>query len=277
LFNSFWGWLSNIAGTVWEGIKAGALFIVNAIKSYFMLYFNFYKWLFTTIWNITKAVWDAIVGAVKWVVNAVIAYFRFWYNVVRSIFSAVGNAIKWVFTNAWNGIKAIWDGVTGFFRRVISGIGGAFGGVVSTLTSPFRSAFNAIARLWNNSIGKLSFTAPDWVPGIGGKGFSMPKLPLLAKGGVANSATAAIFGEAGTEAVLPLSYLNRYSDLFDRIEATASKMTQDNMNEKQPLQITLNMDGIMSESREGTRQVARTLISSINEELRAKGKPELAI
>jgi hypothetical protein len=115
------------------------------------------------------------------------------------------------------------------------------------------------------------------VPGIGGKGFSMPKLPMLASGGIANSATAAIFGEAGTEAVLPLSYLNRYSDLFDRIEATANKITTNDMTSRQPMQITLNMDGIMTESREGTRGVARTLIGALNEELRAKGKQELAV
>ena len=276
-FTTFWNWLTGVAKAVWDGIVAAVKWVVDLIIAYFMLYYNFYKWLFTSIWNIAKAVWDGIVAVVKWVVNAIIAYYRFWFNVIVGIFNAVGSAIRWVFSSAWNFIKGIWERVTGFFRGVINGISGVFGNVVSVVTSPFKSAFNAIARLWNNSIGKLSFTAPDWVPGIGGKGFSMPKLPELAKGGVANSATAAIFGEAGTEAVLPLSYLNRYSDLFDRIEATANKMTNQNMNPAQPISITLNMDGIMSESREGTRQVARTLIGSINEELRAKGKPELAI
>lgn len=276
-FSVFWTWLTGVATAVWDGIKAGVMFLVNLVIAYFTLWFNFYKFIFTSIWNIAKAVWDGILAVVKFVVNAIIAYYRFWFDVITGIFRAVGNFIASIFRNAWNGIKSIWEGVTGFFRNVINGISGAFGGVVNVITSPFKSAFNAIARLWNNSIGKLSFTAPDWVPGFGGKGFSMPKLPELAKGGVANGATAAIFGEAGTEAVLPLSYLNRYSDLFDRIEATANKMTNQNMNPTQPISITLNMDGIMSESREGTRQVARTLIGSINEELRAKGKPELAI
>lgn len=276
-FSTFWNWLTSVAQAVWDGIKAGVSWLVNLVIAYFTLWFNFYKFIFTSIWNIAKAVWDGIVAVVKFVVNAVIAYFRFWFNTISFIFNTIGNVIRGVFNGAWNFIKGIWNGVAGFFRGVIDGIKGVFGRVTDVVSAPFKSAFNAIARLWNNSIGKLSFTAPDWVPGIGGKGFSMPKLPELAKGGVANSATAAIFGEAGTEAVLPLSYLNRYSDLFDRIEATANKMTNQDMNDKQPISITLNMDGIMTESREGTRQVARNLIGSINEELRAKGKPELAI
>ena len=262
---------------MWDAIVGAVKWLVDLVIAYFTLWFNFYKFIFTTIWNIAKAVWDGIVAAVKWVVNAIIAYFQFWYNVVTSVFSAVGNFIKSIFTNAWNGIKTVWEKVTGFFSGVIDGIKNTFGKVVDTISAPFKTAFNAIADMWNNSIGNLSFTAPDWVPGLGGKGFSMPKLPKLATGGVANSATAAIFGEAGTEAVLPLSYLNRYSDLFDRIEATANKVTTQDMNSSQPISITLNMDGIMSESREGTRGVARNLIGAINEELRAKGKQELAI
>lgn len=276
-FSAFWQWLQNAAKAVWDAIVAAVKWVVDLVIAYFMLWFNFYKWVFETIWAIAQAVWNGIVAAVQWVVNAIIAYFQFWYNIISGIFNAVWGAIKWAFENAWNIVKGIWNGVTGFFRSVIDGISGVFGNVVGIVTSPFKAAFNGIANLWNNSIGKLSFTAPDWVPGIGGKGFSMPKLPLLASGGIANSATAAIFGEAGTEAVLPLSYLNRYSDLFDRIEATANKITTDDMTTRQPLQITLNMDGIMSESREGTRGVARTLIGALNEELRAKGKQELAI
>ena len=276
-FATFWNWLTSVAKAVWDGIVAAVKWVVDLVIAYFTLWFNFYKFIFETIWAIAQAVWNGIVAAVQWVVNAIIAYFQFWYNIISGIFNAVWGAIKWAFENAWNFVKGIWNGVTGFFRNVIDGISGVFGNVVGIVTSPFKAAFNGIANLWNNSIGKLSFTAPDWVPGIGGKGFSMPKLPLLAQGGIANSATAAIFGEAGTEAVLPLNYLNRYSDLFDRIEATANKVSGNQMTDKTPIVLNLNLDGIMTESREGTRGVARTLIGAINEELRAKGKQELAI
>jgi hypothetical protein len=64
-----------------------------------------------------------------------------------------------------------------------------------------------MAMLWNNSIGRLSFKFPDFVPGFGGKGFSVPNIPMLANGGIVPyrpGGTLAIVGEAGPEAVVPL-------------------------------------------------------------------------
>jgi hypothetical protein len=43
------------------------------------------------------------------------------------------------------------------------------------------------------------------VPGLGGKGFDVPNIPMLAQGGIVTSATLAVIGEAGPEAVVPLS------------------------------------------------------------------------
>lgn len=41
---------------------------------------------------------------------------------------------------------------------------------------------------------------PGWVPGVGGMGFSIPNIPMLATGGFTEGITIA--GEAGTEAVI---------------------------------------------------------------------------
>jgi len=75
---------------------------------------------------------------------------------------------------------------------------------VKSLLTVFKSVFNGIARAWNGTVGKLGFSIPDWVPGIGGKGFEMPDIPMLANGGIVNKATLAVIGEAGPEAVIPL-------------------------------------------------------------------------
>ena len=76
---------------------------------------------------------------------------------------------------------------------------------VKTLLTVFKSVFNGIAAAWNGTVGKLAFKLPDWVPGIGGKGFSMPDIPMMADGGIVNKATLAVIGESGPEAVIPLS------------------------------------------------------------------------
>lgn len=98
------------------------------------------------------------------------------------------------------------------FRNIIDAVFGAIKWWINNVSIPlfnilkdtFKTIFNAIATVWNNTFGKLSFKVPSWVPGIGGKGFEVPNIPMLAAGGVVTSPTLAMIGEAGPEAVIPL-------------------------------------------------------------------------
>jgi hypothetical protein len=118
-----------------------------------------------------------IIGVVAVGAAVVLAYKKFegFRNVVDAVFS---------------GIKVGFDFVVSYFK---------------TLLTIYKGIFNGIASLWNNSIGKLSFKFPSFVPGFGGKGFDVPNIPMLADGGIVRSATLAVIGEAGPEAVVPLS------------------------------------------------------------------------
>jgi hypothetical protein len=101
------------------------------------------------------------------------------------------------------------------FKTVVDTVFGAIDYWITEVTIPaiklmltvFKTVFNGIARIWNSTVGKLSFKIPDWVPGIGGNGFSMPDIPMLANGGIVTSPTLALIGEAGPEAVIPLSQM----------------------------------------------------------------------
>ena len=115
------------------------------------------------------------------VVGLVIAYKKF--DAFRDIVDAVFSAIK-------TGIKGGMDAITTYLSFVM--------GV-------YKAIFNGIATLWNNTIGKLSFSVPKWVPGLGGKGFDVPNIPMLAAGGIVTSPTLAMIGERGPEAVIPLT------------------------------------------------------------------------
>lgn len=115
------------------------------------------------------------------VVGLVIAYKKF--DAFRDIVDAVFSAIK-------TGIKGGMDAI-GTYLNFIMGI--------------YKGIFNGIAKLWNSTFGALSFSVPDWVPKIGGKGFDVPNIPYLADGGIVTSATLAVIGERGPEAVIPLS------------------------------------------------------------------------
>ena len=122
-----------------------------------------------------------VLGIAALIAILAIAYTKF--DGFRKVVDTVFDAIQVVITGSLSVIKGYFSGVLGFYK----------------------SMFNAIAILWNNTVGKLSFSIPSWVPGVGGKGFEVPNIPMLADGGIATRATLAIIGESGPEAVVPLS------------------------------------------------------------------------
>lgn len=76
---------------------------------------------------------------------------------------------------------------------------------VKTSADSIKGTINGIIRKINSSVmGKIKFTVPDWIPVFGGRTWKAPTIPYLAKGGMVDSATLAMIGEAGKEVVLPL-------------------------------------------------------------------------
>ena len=109
------------------------------------------------------------------------------------------------------------------FRNIVDAVFGAIKFYINNVTIPliktlvnvFKTVFNGIATVWNNTVGKLSFKVPSWVPGLGGKGFSVPSIPMLADGGIVTSPTLAMIGERGPEAVIPLTGRNAGAGMGD--------------------------------------------------------------
>ena len=182
----------------------------------------------------------------KWalIIGAVVAGISLIYknaDKIKTAFSKLGDwiiakvqpAVDWLNGAAdWVGEK--WGQAIEFFKGLGSAIVGAFqmmgedvkalfSGIWQGLTSGFKGFINFFIKGINTLIGganKLSFTAPDWVPGIGGKtiGFNLPTIPLLAKGGIATAPTLAMVGEGREhEAILPLSKLQ---SLIQRAKGT---------------------------------------------------------
>jgi hypothetical protein len=123
------------------------------------------------------------------------------------------------------GVVALIAGVVLAYKRfetfrnivdtVFSGIRTGFGLVVDYLkfvAGIYKGIFNGIASGWNNTIGKLSFTIPN-IPGLPGRGtkIEVPKIPMLAQGGIVTSPTLALIGEGrGPEAVIPLDRMSEF-------------------------------------------------------------------
>jgi hypothetical protein len=88
------------------------------------------------------------------------------------------------FSDAWHKVVGFGEGALQWFKDLPGMIGHAVAKIADFLLSPFKGAFNGIADAWNNTIGKLSWTVPSWVPLIGGNTISVPKLPHYHSGGM---------------------------------------------------------------------------------------------
>ena len=137
------------------------------------------------------------------------------WNDVTSALSSVSNWFGEMFTNAYNAVKdafssigdffsGVWETVKSIFVNAGQMVGEAVGGA-------FKSAVNAvldtIENVVNGFIGMINgvLDVVRNLPGLGWIGsVSTVSLPRLARGGIVDSPTIAMIGEAGKEAVVPL-------------------------------------------------------------------------
>lgn len=107
-------------------------------------------------------------------------------------FSEIGESIKSVFSGIWDFVSGIFDPQNW----------------IDLGTAAIDALWSAIKSIWNNTIGSLSLD----IPGFGGWDGIHVSVPKLATGGIVTSATTALIGEAGKEAVLPLDNNTQWMD-----------------------------------------------------------------
>lgn len=114
--------------------------------------------------------------------------FAFAGEFVVGAFEAIGLAIDGLLT----GFEKVIDFLSGVFsadwKKVWSGCKDFIGDTFSTIADAVKIPINAVINVVNGAIDKINsikFTVPEWVPGIGGKGWDglgIPHIPQLAKG-----------------------------------------------------------------------------------------------
>nr|DAZ59860.1 MAG TPA: minor tail protein [Caudoviricetes sp.] len=169
---------------------------------------------------------------------------------LKTMFGGLVDFIVGVFTGNW---QKAWQGVQNIFK-------GIFNGLEAIAKKPINYIISAV----NSMIKGLNkIKLPDWVPGLGGKGINIPTIPMLAKGGIIDSPTIAMVGEAGKEAVMPLENNTGWitdlaSKVADRMPQGASTTTSD-----APIELTIQI---------GTTKLGKVVIDSINKVNRQAGK-----
>jgi len=191
-----------VIGTLAAGILAlnAGLAIYNTVQAVTAALNTALTTSFSALWVATGAV--IILG----IVAALIAL-----QAKFDIFGKTIEFLKGAFRVWWEYVKIVFDNIKsiagtafGFIGNVVSVWYTGVRKYIDAIYGAFKTVFNAVASIWNNTIGKLSFKIPGWVPGIGGKGFDVPDIPMLAEGGIVTGPTLAMIGERGPEAVIPL-------------------------------------------------------------------------
>lgn len=232
MLSQAYDWLSQIVTSITEFLQPTIEILFNFLSPIFDQILAALNDILGTAVGVVNDIWakvepfiNDIVGGITWLFDQAKQFIEDHRAEIETVLNivgkAIGDTITWIKDTISGAIEAIGQIIGGIvdtvrgifdivrgvisgdtdlikqgFDELVSGIGDIFWGVIDLITSPFRSAFNEIKKLWNNTIGQMHFTVPDWVPGIGGASFGMPK---LAEGGTLTRGGTVMVGEAGPE------------------------------------------------------------------------------
>lgn len=217
---------------------------VNNIREFFR---NLGEWMEGTF----GFKWKNVFETVKNVVKAFRDYMGPIINSLEVVFLGLTSFISGVFSGNW---RRAWFGVRQIFESIVSGLSHIF-------KAPLNFMIDGINKFLSG-IGKIKI--PDWVPGVGGKGFSIPRIPRLAKGGIVSASTIANIGEAGTEAVIPLQRNTQGLDMIaEKISERLSLSQNDGTGATYVIKLVLD-DG---------RVITKMVIDNIKDYEARTGKP----
>lgn len=193
---------------LWNKSETFRQFVLNMWEQIKLKFQEFKDWL-TGIFTVD---WSNSFGMFGNVINAFLQNVKNVWDSIKRIFEGVIQFVKGAFTGDWS---LAWEGVKNIFGGIMDGLGAVI-----------KAPLNAVIGLINGAIqginSAISFTVPDWIPGLGGKGFSVniPKINYLENGGIFTRPTMIspniMTGEKNkgtqpqTEVMIPLDRLEQW-------------------------------------------------------------------
>lgn len=205
-----WDTIVAIFQGIWDGIVA----IFTPLGEWFSERWNdittvladVAKWfgdMFQKAWNALTNVFSSIGTwfGERWNdVTTALANVATWFgNIFKTAFEAVKNAFSTIgsfFSGVWTTVKNIFVNAG---QMVGSAVGGAFKSAVNAVLGTIENVVNGFIGMINGVIGLI-----NKIPGVSLGSVGYVSLPRLARGGIVDSPTVAMIGEAGKEVVMPL-------------------------------------------------------------------------
>lgn len=198
---NLWNGISQTASSVWNAITSAISSAVNAVLSTVSNIWNTIQSTTSSVWNgiqsVISGVWNSITSGVSSAVNAV-------QNVVSSVFNGLINTVS----SIWNGVK---DAITnpletakGVIKGIVDAIKGFFSFSITwpKIPMPHFSINPAGWEIGDLLKGKIPSLGVDWFA----NGGILTKPTVFGQ----NGNSLMVGGEAGKEAVAPLSDLMAY-------------------------------------------------------------------
>ncbi|MBQ2071816.1 MAG: phage tail tape measure protein [Oscillospiraceae bacterium] len=203
-WESVWTGIKSFFETIWNGIVAFFSGIWNSIVSTVTAQINAVKTVVTTVFTTIKTtastIWNGIKTAISTVVDGIKSKVSSAFESVKSTVTSLFNGIKNTATSVWNGIKAAIvtpiEAARDKIRSALNAVSGFFSGLKLQLPHIKLPHFRVSGTL-SISPPSVPHLSIDWYK----EGGIMTKPTVFGMNGSALMAG----GEAGSEAILPLS------------------------------------------------------------------------
>ena len=210
IFSGIGDWFSGVFQGAWDAIvniftPIGSWFgerwadVTSALANIGAWFTDMFEKAWTGLTNIFSKLgswfgerWNDVTNALANVSSWFGNMFTSAYNAVKNAFSSIGS----FFSGVWSTVQSIFVNAG---QKVGSAVGGAFRSAVNGVLGTIENVVNGFIGMINGVIGMI-----NKIPGVSLGGIGYVSLPRLARGGIVDSPTVAMIGEAGKEVVMPL-------------------------------------------------------------------------
>lgn len=264
-----WDKVKTFLAATWEWMRGAA----KAVADFFVEQWNTATQLvqigFQQLADFFVQYWPYLLGIFTGGLGLVVGLIIQNWDAIWQKVTDVANAIVGAVQSAWNAVwgvtSSIGGAVVGFITGIPNAVTGAFGTLASIISTPFIVAFAAIKTEWNATVGGFGFKTPDWIPGLGGKSFTIPS---MAGGGVLSGPQLFLGGEypgasSNPEIVAPQSIIR--DTMLEALDTSSARA---------PVNVTVERMEVRNDM--DIYRIARELDRLAQREVRAQGRPTLA-